>query len=270
MNFSNRLVELRLRSLVLGPDSKLVGLLQALKSASELRDLKLISIITFPDSTISWNSLSGRFSFPKLETLLLQDSNFTALKLLPTCRQIHLPDDEPENPNIEEIYALLRRVEVNALILKGDSIDDSWLDSAGLRSLLKSLPALRTLKITHWDLPENNLPALKRPRGGRKGPSQSFSNFNDLHLVDVQLWETKALKQLVSSHSLQKMELSGIYIKEVPIDEETDSEVQEWDEFTEDFRSVKWLKNTVPQFRLARNIHETDDHDFQQDVWRLW
>ncbi|KAG8731479.1 hypothetical protein FRC11_004020, partial [Ceratobasidium sp. 423] len=63
----------------LGPDSQLVDLLWALKSTSELRGWKLISIVSFPDWAIS---LPGRFSFPKFETLLLQDSNFTALKLL--------------------------------------------------------------------------------------------------------------------------------------------------------------------------------------------
>ncbi|CAE6464665.1 unnamed protein product [Rhizoctonia solani] len=267
VNFSNRLVELRLQSVVLGRNSRLVGLLQVLDAASELRDLKLISIITFQDSSVSPTSLFGRFSFPKLESLLLEDLNFSALKLLlysvapgdyqlrlfltDNCRKIHIPNTGHDKASIEEIYGMLKWVVVDTLLLKGQGLCSNWLGHSELRGLLKLLPALKTLKMTYWDFSEDQLLALKRPPAGRKGTSsQPFPHIQELHLVDVQMYETKILKRVVASHSLQRMEFSGILIKDMSEDEANDPETYDFEEFTGGFEIVKWLGRTVPQFRL--------------------
>ncbi|CAE6481637.1 unnamed protein product [Rhizoctonia solani] len=284
VHFSNRLVELRLQSVVFGQDTQLVDLLQALDAASELRDLKLISVITLHDSTVSLPLLLGKLSFPNLKSLLLEDLNFTTLKLVlssvapgshqlqlfltDNCRKIHIPDTTPEEANIEEIYGLLRRVVVDTLILKGHGVLSHWLNHTELHGLLKTLPALKTLKMAYWDLTEDHLIALKRPRARKKGASQSFPCIHNLYLLDVQIYETMTLKNLVNSHSVQRMGFSGIIIKDISADDEANSQEDDFEEFTEGAPIVKWLRQNVPQFRLVRNLSE--DMDFEQEVWRLW
>ncbi|KDN33126.1 hypothetical protein RSAG8_13783, partial [Rhizoctonia solani AG-8 WAC10335] len=83
MAFSTRLAEFRIDNLVLGHDTAIAPFLQVLSSASGLRDLKIISVITFRDSTPSHKiQPSPPVAFPNLQRLLLQDLYCNTLQSL--------------------------------------------------------------------------------------------------------------------------------------------------------------------------------------------
>ncbi|KAG8689323.1 hypothetical protein FRC11_003152, partial [Ceratobasidium sp. 423] len=58
-------------------------LLHALNSATELHDLKFISVITCSDQALAQNArVSTRISLPNLRSLLIEDLHFNTLDLL--------------------------------------------------------------------------------------------------------------------------------------------------------------------------------------------
>ncbi|CAE6478194.1 unnamed protein product, partial [Rhizoctonia solani] len=84
--FSTRLTELRIDCITLGYDDEIVPFLHSLSSAPELRDLKIISLVTFrnPASPPSRNIASSA-RFPTLKSLFVQDIYLNTLEfLLPT------------------------------------------------------------------------------------------------------------------------------------------------------------------------------------------
>ncbi|CAE6461089.1 hypothetical protein ACGC1H_003095 [Rhizoctonia solani] len=79
VTFSNKLVEIRLQSVVLGYNSQLTGFLDMLQSASQLQDLKIISVVAFPDEPTSAKS-PVKTIFPNLQSLLLENLDFNVLR----------------------------------------------------------------------------------------------------------------------------------------------------------------------------------------------
>ncbi|KAL5633036.1 hypothetical protein ACGC1H_003508 [Rhizoctonia solani] len=80
MRFSSRLVELHIEEVVLGHDTDLVTFLQAASSASELRNLTILSVIT-SRSILDTNTCSP-ITFPNLRSLFLGGLCYNTLETL--------------------------------------------------------------------------------------------------------------------------------------------------------------------------------------------
>ncbi|KAL5633680.1 hypothetical protein ACGC1H_005779 [Rhizoctonia solani] len=170
IKLSAQLVELHLQSVNFRSDSQLLDFLEALNTAPELRDLKVISVIVFPASSSDSppSPRTVKCPVPKLQTLLLQDLDYSALQILqgslapgpyPTTlyltekiTHIHEPRKEPTIISPKDLCKVLKRISVDKLILSGEWEEkNAWLNHTELRSVLQSLP---TVKNPHNDLLE--------------------------------------------------------------------------------------------------------------------
>ncbi|CAE6474340.1 unnamed protein product [Rhizoctonia solani] len=159
MVFSNRLVELRLQRIKIGHDSEFSGFLNALSSAPELRDLKLISAVTFRDEGVPLGIIQEKqhIMLPKLESLLLEDLYLNTLELLSqwlvagSCRlsfyltgcstRMALSDGSESFRSIEQLCSILRSILVDTLMIS------TRMRFLGLHDLLKLMPTLKSLKV---------------------------------------------------------------------------------------------------------------------------
>ncbi|KAJ1304404.1 hypothetical protein OPQ81_005553 [Rhizoctonia solani] len=233
MAFSNRLVELRLQTITIGHDSEFAVFLGVLSSAPELRDIKLISVVTLSDQATPWRTIPGQqhVILPKLKSLLLEDLYFNTLEslfrwlVLGSCQlTLYLTDhsretassnSEPEPVDIENLYSLLRTITVATLVLS-----ESQLLRNMLHGLLESMPTLKNLKMHLWECDPIGRDALKWP-----GPQATWSELADgvsfpkleqLYLSSLRMGDDndEVLKEVVASHSIQKMVLGDLIYRE--------------------------------------------------------
>ncbi|KDN39636.1 hypothetical protein RSAG8_08664, partial [Rhizoctonia solani AG-8 WAC10335] len=286
--FSEKLVELRLQSVVLGYNSKLTSFLRVLQSASELQELKIISVVAFPDGSSPPDTISN-FTFPKLKSLLLEDLDFNVLRILlgsiapgshrltlfltPKSRHIYEPDEDPEEVDMQRIYDLLGVVAVDTLLLNGSWADTMWLSETELRDILQLLPSLKTLKMVFWRLKKAYLQALKRPHTGSSYPNTiRFPRLETLCIISY-IGNTAALYDAVNSHPIRTMELDGyIPISSICSDSEdddlADEDFDECDPITDDCDIARRLRAIVPRFQVVDSALEMED--FNRHLWQLW
>ncbi|KAH7318882.1 hypothetical protein B0J17DRAFT_302312 [Rhizoctonia solani] len=174
LTFSTRLNELRIERVALGYDDQIIPFLQTLSSASELRDLKIVSVVTFrrsPTTTPNMKRTSLTW-FPRLRSLLIQDVYLNTLEfLLPTISHgsHHLVlflsdkslqiksledndnnDDETEgsedwSPKLVNLCEILEPVSVDTLMISGHGTwGGMWLTGTMFRRLLQSMPTIKT------------------------------------------------------------------------------------------------------------------------------
>ncbi|CAE6485785.1 unnamed protein product [Rhizoctonia solani] len=305
IKLSDRLVDLRLQSINFRSDSQLLDFLEALNTAPELRDLKIISVIVFPASTSDSPppSRSVKCPVPKLQTLLLQDLDYNALRILQgslapgpyhttLCLTekitfIHEPRKEPIIVDLRDLYKVLKRISVDKLVLCGEWEDkNAWLDHTELRSVLQSLPTVKTLIMTYWKFRKEDLLALERPRSGGKGSKRAtvrFPSLTAMYLEDAQMLDVGPFRSIVPSHKLQKMSLSGCVRptpknnpdNEIDTDMDTDSDGAgdfkdsiDWHDLDPKDKVVKWLMTQVAQFYLG-DVPETESRDYDTSEWKL-
>ncbi|CUA77398.1 hypothetical protein RSOLAG22IIIB_12737 [Rhizoctonia solani] len=286
--FSNKLVELRLQSVILDSNSDLIDVLQALQSAHELQQLKIISVTSFPDES-DGNTPVAEFTFPNLKSLLLEDLDFNVLRTLlasivpghhrltlfltPKIQHIYELDEEPTEIDIQEIYELLERTTVDTLLLQGDLEDTVWLDYIELREILSSLPALKTLKMNSWWFNKEDLQALERPQTTNSDPQPvNFPNLEKICIFNSTIRHKKALYCAMNSHSLHFMELGGRIPRISSDDDATDGGVSRQNSsifITHDTDIVRRLRGIIPHFRLL-GPEASSGVDFGQNVWQLW
>ncbi|CAE6486357.1 unnamed protein product [Rhizoctonia solani] len=287
VTFSKKLVEICLQSVALGYNSKLTGFLDVLQSASELRDLKIISVVAFPDAP-AFTKSPVKTIFPKLRSLLLEDLDFNVLRtvlgsicagshrvtlfLTPQSQRIYQPNEEPTRVDIQHIYELLKHSTVDTLLLNRDFEDTMWLDHMELHRILHSLPSLKTLKMAHWQFKKKDLQALERPQSSSFCSSTvAFPSLETLCFIGSYIRHTEALYGVATSHPLHTMELGG----NIPVmysddeDEDTrDEEDMSWGHITDDDPIVRRLEAIVPGFRLVNST--LGIKDFNRNVWQLW
>ncbi|CAE6416196.1 hypothetical protein ACGC1H_007210 [Rhizoctonia solani] len=281
MMFSNRPVELRLQRITLGRDSELPEFLNALSSAPELRDLKLISAMTFYEELVPLGRIQERqhITLPKLESLLLEDLFLNTLDLLSqwligsTCRlTLHLTEHSLTNVLPDYLYSPLLSVARLSTILKSITVDTLVISHYGslilhrLHDLLRSVPTLKILKLGLTRFSPEKWEALKPPclqtawSSDSKPSGEPFPKLEELHLP--LLWVENAamfegLKDLVTSHPLQKLVLGKrMYCGGGA------SQLEETDAI------CVWLRSHVPDFRLVR--HHACAPEFHSRVWPLW
>ncbi|KAG8704016.1 hypothetical protein FRC11_010289, partial [Ceratobasidium sp. 423] len=277
VTFSTRLTELYLHGITLGYDSPMSSFLRAASSAPELRDLKIISVLSFPCGSPP----SPKLSLPKLQTLFLEDLDYDVLELVlgsiaPGSHRLVLylkdsstiinEDEETQEPvDFTNLCELLEQVAVDTLMLEGKW---SWvppLDHIQLRMLLSSVPRLKTLKLTSWMFKKGDWDALTRPT--RHDPTP-FPNLEELHLSHAEFFDVDGIKRAVESHSIRKVVI-GACVREQTGTEEDDSSDQDGGPSLQDTRAdiVQWLKTVVPEVRL--NVPEYDPPEFKERRWKL-
>ncbi|KAG8726402.1 hypothetical protein FRC11_000209, partial [Ceratobasidium sp. 423] len=284
ITFSDKLVELRLQSVVLDDKSMLLGFLQVLRSAPELQQLKIISVVALSgldsDSDLDEPQPSdtpvAKYSFPKLRSLLLGDLDFYTLNILldsivpgshhtrlcltAKSRRIYDLEEGHVDVDMQLYFGLLERSRVDTLIIDGTCKNVLWLGTTGLRRVLQALPTLKTLKIGFWTLHKQDLQALERPQSVSSDPDViPFPSLESLCIIGTIIWDTEALSRVATSHPLQTMELGG----RIPT-----SGPDEWAILKDDHQVVRQLRATVPHFQLVNDILRIED--FNEDMWRLW
>ncbi|KAL5633533.1 hypothetical protein ACGC1H_003880 [Rhizoctonia solani] len=283
--FSTRLVELRIEQVAVGYDTAIVPFVRALSSAPNLRDMKIISVSTFCDldATDEQNS-SAPITFPNLESLFLRDLYFNTLEhLLPAispgsyCLTLFLtrksleanvtrdaPEDEaedfePELVDVGELGSVLVQTRVDTLMLSG-VWDGCWLTGPEIRTLLYSIPSVKTLKMDNWDLDQAIWRALRRSPAARYHPEDLwFPALENLHLCRANILNQRGLKNMVTSHPIQRMVLGAAHT-------DIKQGLSEW--LCDDDSIVTWFKANIPAFHLVKSTYQPPE--FRSHVWQLW
>ncbi|EUC60735.1 hypothetical protein RSOL_362260 [Rhizoctonia solani AG-3 Rhs1AP] len=280
ITFSDKLVEFHLQSVVLGNTAQLAKLLQAIGSAQQLRDLRLVSVVAFADRSETLNA-QQTISLPKLQSLLLENLSFNVLKqvltsiapgshqikvaLTPRSERTHFRSDHSDSDeSVDEflddefgfgeggvvsksVLDLLASSNVHTILLDAHKREAPWVQAPKLRSLLRSLPSLKTLIMVSWKWDLGAIRALERPDSG------SFPNLEGLCIVGGYITDSNRLPHEVATHSLQTMILDSHPGTLVGGDRG---------------QIARLLKRVVPDFRLVRGLEQMDE--FNYDSWRLW
>ncbi|KAJ1299940.1 hypothetical protein OPQ81_002608 [Rhizoctonia solani] len=264
ITFSDKLVHLHLQSVVLGDHSKLDSLLRAIGSASQLRDVKLISIIAFTKEGSDWdlNVPTEEITLPNLQTLLLDDLTFNVLNhilssISPGSHQLKVGlgtysrcihrggRDFHSDFSLGDVADTLRRSNVDTLFINGSrhAWSHATVEFDELRSMLWRLDELNTLIIASWEWNPKEILGLKRPE------NRGFADLAELFILDSNIPDPELLPEVVASYSLETLVLNCV------LGDNAD-------------QVVRQLNEAVPDFRLVKGISKMDD--FKYDEWRLW
>ncbi|CAE6471575.1 hypothetical protein ACGC1H_005315 [Rhizoctonia solani] len=277
--FSTRLTELHLHRVTLGYNSELLDFLRAASSASELRDLKIISVISMTGGAASPESYPT-LSFPKLQCLLLEDLDYNVLQVVlrsiaPGSHRLSLivegnssafyeEEDIKVFVDFDDLCTLFERSAVDTLLLKAAF---SWtLGPIRLGKLLRSMPELKALKLASYTFREDNWDALIRPTPEALIP---FPKLEELHLSWAGLFDVDGIKRVVESHSIRKVVIGGYVRDETEMEMEMETDHYSGSELA-DVRAdvVEWLRAVVPEVRV--DPAEYIPPEFKQRLWRLW
>ncbi|CAE7197587.1 unnamed protein product [Rhizoctonia solani] len=278
ITFSARMVEIRIRSVIIGSDSVLHEFLQALATAPQLEKLELATITSFPEPNLGNPPL---VILPKLQSLILSHLYFNTLSVIlcsitPFSHRLSLnlndsalervfsardPELEREYVGIFELTDLLRDVHIDTLLIEGQ---EERFSLSTLSLLFKEIPTLNTLKLDGWTIDNRFCSTLKwRPqRDGRRSVMPKIPNWC---LTNAKVADQKRLKELIRSHDSKEVLLGG-YISDAlkGLDETADWKLLEGKEDI-----VEWLAEHVPTFRLVPG----DDYlppEFLSAIWQLW
>ncbi|KDN35494.1 hypothetical protein RSAG8_11532, partial [Rhizoctonia solani AG-8 WAC10335] len=261
--FSDRLTTFHLEDVILGFDTKFVALLGALSSATQLRELRIIRVSTYTDSTpLQGPAESSKFWLPTLESLRIEGLSFNTLRLLllaiqsrhhrlsltltSKSRRIHSRTPLGNvNLKIDKLCELLKAVPVHVLGIVNGLATEPMLSAAELKKLVEVLRPLETLHIRTLKLESDFCMALERPR---EPHGSTFPNFVHLDFSCLILVDPDAVRRTVDSHSSsiqRRVSLAKAYNE---TDYQTDWEIecrrrQE--------QLINWLSENVPEFTMT-------------------
>ncbi|KAL5633034.1 hypothetical protein ACGC1H_003506 [Rhizoctonia solani] len=202
---------------VLGHDTDLVTFLQAASSASELRNLTILSVIT-SRSILDTNTCSP-ITFPNLRSLFLGGLCYntleTLLRTIDSCthrmslvlgrRSLMIRDGDIEIraivSNSLHAYRFLEYIPVDILTIFGHE----WFHYH-IHGLLEILPALKTLNIDICTLDQKTRSRLGRPPNAEDG---SFAALETLRITGsrMEIGTIDKLKKVIASHPLGQVVL---------------------------------------------------------------
>ncbi|CAE6518206.1 unnamed protein product, partial [Rhizoctonia solani] len=267
--FSTRLVELRIDNITLGYDDAIVSFLRALSSASELRDLKLISVATLHRPSAALNTgTPAPIEFPKLQSLLLQNMYFNALKLLlpaftrarhcltlfltGLCLKVNMlegdrleggQEQQSELDRATNLCATLRPLSLDTLTLGESNLATVWLRGKAFHILLEGLPTLKTLKLHKWIFEAWDWQHLTRPRSAQENPEEHpFAALQNLYIISasIRTFRLDYFQEMIISHPLQRVVLGGV--------SQRLTSTRTYEKSLEDSECVEWTRNNVPEF----------------------
>ncbi|KAH7326804.1 hypothetical protein B0J17DRAFT_220138 [Rhizoctonia solani] len=225
-------------------------------------------------------------AFPNIKSLLLQDLYFNTLqRLLPTIasgsyrlmpflspksletnvlrngttESEGADDMEPEPVNVNKLGRVLSPTPVDTLMISGVK-DACWLTGPELRNLLTSMPTVKTLKMSHWDVDHLVWKALRRSPAARSRPDDPvFPAFESLHFYSTMSFNQRGFKNMVTSHPIQSMVLGAVLAK-------TADELSKRDSCNEDDGITKWLKFNISTFRLVSTSSTYEPPEFCSEI----
>ncbi|KAH7327661.1 hypothetical protein B0J17DRAFT_680507 [Rhizoctonia solani] len=282
---SSRLVALHIEDVTLGYDTIIVSFLHALSSASELQDLKIVSVATLHNSDATFDADAFLpVTFPNLRSLYLHNLYFNTLECMlsmivsPTyqvslsvtcnCFMTHteggFDDNEVNTEDVEshscdDLCRLLADIPVYTLT----TIEHCWLLGPTLHRLLSAAPALKTLKLDTWSFDVDVWKYLERSQtteGHLRG--SSLPALENLHLTSARIFFIDGFKEMVASHPLQQLVIGGTLLGA-----RTDGSPG-FRSFEENNDLIEWLKVTVPDVFLMDSKHHL--LECYPNVWRLW
>ncbi|CAE6506617.1 unnamed protein product [Rhizoctonia solani] len=277
--FSARLTTFRLQNVPLGLDVKLAALLGALSSATQLRELKIINVITSRDST-PFQTLVGHSEIwlPNLKTFYTEGLYFNTLRVLllsirsrshhmsftltPRSMKFHsLLSSRHEDITSDELCELLRHVPVHSLDLHRKNYLEPVLTAVELEKLIEVLPLLETLYIRTPRLDGDYCMVLERPLELNIStlPSLVHLGFSCLIIMDPE-----AFRRMVESRSgsLQRVSLAKPYLnRDCADDEEVELDIREEE-------MIGWLGENVPEY--TRNEYYSGSPSFQDIFQERW
>ncbi|CAE6454627.1 hypothetical protein ACGC1H_002472 [Rhizoctonia solani] len=284
MSFSQQLTELLLHNVLLGYDSKLNLLSDALSAATELQDLKLISVRTFYDFTIDTDvrlPYAPTIFLPNLQTFVIQDLYFNTLKFLFSllnsscshCLTLVL-NEKGESVHYPGFIQAIDREDLDQLVLSNDiPLDTLFIDwglafatqrqqlsALGLGSLIRSVPTLEKLYLRWFTFNKEYCEAIKRPS---QGPDSDFPHLTELYLHMVKIQNKTAFKAMIASHlqSLEYLEVGGTVVS-------NHEDPEELVTIEEDEELVTWLTDNDLSFRIVYGSH--CPRQFDKLRWLLW
>ncbi|KEP46844.1 F-box-like protein [Rhizoctonia solani 123E] len=278
--FSDRLVELYVHKVGLGnSDSAMVSFISAVSSASELRDLKIVDVRAYRNSTETTNlTMRPTVTFPKLQSLLLQDLCFNVLEfflyaispgsyhstiaLSARAFEIIYSDGSSERVGLDNVTRPLALGKIDTLFLPRGSVDDrAWLKGSEIRKFLEVMPKLRVLKMHGWHFYEDFCSGLCPPDTS-ESPSYGLSIFKLelLQLTGVTIRNQELFKHMLVTISPQSMILGG-FIR---------SQDGKWAQLTEDDGIVEWLNINVSGFRRVDLNYNDDTASLNTESWQIW
>ncbi|CAE6457794.1 unnamed protein product, partial [Rhizoctonia solani] len=276
--FSDRLVELYIHKVGLGnSDSAMVSFISAVSSASELRDLKIIDVRAYRNPTETTDlTMRPTVTFPKLQSLLLQDLYFNVLEffllaifpgsyhstvtLSAGAFEVIYSDGSSERISLDNVTRSLALGSIDTLFLPRGPVDDrAWLKGSEIRKLLEAMPKLRILKMHGWHFHEDFCSGLCPPETAGS-PSYGFSipKLELLQLTGVTIRNQELFKHILVTISPQSMILGG-FIR---------SQDGKWAQLTEDDGIVEWLNTNVSGFRRVDLNYDTAS--LQAESWQIW
>ncbi|KAG8748190.1 hypothetical protein FRC11_012097, partial [Ceratobasidium sp. 423] len=272
--FSDRLVELFIHGVRLGhSESSLNTFLSAISSATELRDLRIISVwvIRNPMGAIH-PTKHPNVTLPKLQSLLLYDLPFHILEsFIPaiapgsyhytlglTRKALHNDylTDTYDVDRLDALAALLKLVKIGKLVLTG-APRLSWLDELGVHRVLASMPSLKELYMVYWTfLPPPGAGLLPSAIAATGRGEFVLPVLESLELIRTEIVDEGQFKNLLANISTRKMVLGGYTV-----------EGENRTELKGDEDIVDWLKGSVPDFRLASSRYFPDEAEVPE--WTL-
>ncbi|KAG8689731.1 hypothetical protein FRC11_000943 [Ceratobasidium sp. 423] len=274
MSFSHRLVELRIQDVMMGPDTGgFTQFLKRLSLASNLRDLKIISVrSSFDSGSLAVVPPERKIHFPSLELLFFADLPYNTLVTLmhyiapgSHSQTLYLTEQCTEivgfgidSANWESLLIHFKATQaVNTLVLSGQCIQN-WLSVSNLQALFCSLPGIKSLKLSCWMLSDAEcyaLAGLECERGAGKFPQLEY-----LDLSRVRIQNEDWLKEVVNRHPIRRMVLGGFILK--------DAESSEFVSLQGNEPIVDWLRLNVPDFTFTDD--QAQPPEFSSGVWQLW
>ncbi|KAG8731311.1 hypothetical protein FRC11_004535 [Ceratobasidium sp. 423] len=271
------LTELRLQQVALGSNAKLVESLLSISSSPELRNLEIISVVTFGNtagSTLSYSSIS----FPGLHRLYLEDLYQDTLNLLlalvkPGSHRLilHLTRNCDRICRALDPY-LAQQVRFRGLRLQDFQVDTLMLGShfgtacrANFRDVLELVPTATSFYIDSRCLSPDYLPNMTSP----VDPNSKNSNLTRLYITrsSIPFSNIGALKDLVASHPIEELGI-GISVTDLGGGELVDShDLQSPHEQLDPIRN--WILDVVPRV-VWLSAYKPSVLEFESDIWQLW
>ncbi|KAH7318864.1 hypothetical protein B0J17DRAFT_301860 [Rhizoctonia solani] len=176
-------------------------------------------------------------------------------------------DGQPGDSNVEHLIAVLDYVRVDSL-LPGDSIRKALQWGNNLSRLLGRIPELKTLKMDGWFINTRTWKALEQlDVHGKKEVSDGpkLLRLQNLHLINVVLYDEERLKNLVQTHRIEQLEL-GAQMCSSPSD--TDHEPEDYQPLSAE--TVNWSQSKAPRFHLVNPAHSHPEFNtcgWERELW---
>ncbi|CAE6388749.1 unnamed protein product [Rhizoctonia solani] len=278
LKFSTKLIELRLQQLLVGSTSHLCEFIQAISSAVQLRHLTVISLYAIvPAAPV--NDIYPIISLPNLQSLVLEDLHYDTLSIIlksiePGTHKLTLyltdkclfrPILNHTHQNVAvdntQVRQLFEGAVVDTLIL-GDRYSTQVMKSPTLLSILAALKQLKTLKLEECTIDTDMCSLIVSPEPLEFSMGYKIKPISEWHLTSAKIVNPEAFKELVLSHGVQTMVLSGAL-------DHTSKDSMDWRPLCREDEIVEWLAHNISGFCFERAQDcPTNRFDFMSRSWQ--